>query len=92
MGFTIAFNWVLQIDPPASLKVRSSYSFEKPGNRVFPLNTPIDLIDSERAAIAKIAINSFTNKEHQTTGEFEVLKIYTDPEKAMLTKYWMENQ
>ncbi len=92
MGFSIKFNWVLQVTPPADLKLDTRYSFSKNGNRVFPIDTPIDLIDSERNAIAKIKILSFTNSETETTGEFKIIKIYTGNEKEILTNYWKENQ
>ena len=56
MGFPIKLNWVLQYDPEEHLEVGRVYSFEKGGNRVFPLNAKIDLISSSRTAIAKIKI------------------------------------
>lgn len=92
MGTSVTFNWVLQIDRPDSLKVQQSYRFEKSGNRVFPVNTPIDLIDLQRNAIAKIKIASFLNKPDLTSGSFEVIKIYTGNEKSVLTNYWIENE
>jgi len=92
MGFPILFNWVMQIEPPLELEVGRSYKFKKSKNRVFPLDTPIDLIDLERQAIAKIKIVSFANANDETTGMFEILKIYTDTEKEVLSNYWIENQ
>ncbi|WP_044617761.1 DUF2584 family protein [Gynuella sunshinyii] len=92
MGFSIKFNWVLQIDFEIELVPGSSYNFSKDGNRVFPLQTPIDLIDSSRSAIAKIRIMSFKNLLNKTTGEFQVIKIYSGNEKEVLTNYWIENE
>jgi len=92
MGFTVKFNWVLQIQPPTTLKVKDSVSFEKSGNRVFPLNTPIDLIDRDRTAVARIEVKSFTNEDGATTGIYEIVKIYSGEEKQVLTNYWKENQ
>jgi len=92
MGFVVKFNWVLQIQPPASLELLHSYNFQKPGNRVFPLDVPIDLIDLDRTAIAKIRISAFTNESDVTSGTYEVIKVYSDIEKNILTKYWIENQ
>ncbi len=92
MGFTIKFNWVLQVEPPESLTVNSSHPFKKSANRVFPLDTPIDLIDLNRVAVAKIRIKSFSNEAGSTSGVYEVIKIYTDTEKAILTNYWKENE
>lgn len=92
MGSPLKFNWVLQIEPPVSLEVQRSYPFEKPGNRMFPIGTPIDLIDLDRNAVAKIKITSFLNKLDITTGSFEVIKIYAGTEKSVLSNYWVENE
>lgn len=92
MGFTVKFNWVLQTSPPEELVLGKVYHFTKTGNRVFPLETPTDLINLEREAIAKIKIISFANTNGETKGEFEVLKIYEEFEKEILSNYWLENQ
>ena len=92
MGFSIKFNWVLQFDPPHVVVAGQSYPFQKTGNRVFPIQTPIDLIDSERIALAKIKVRSFTNSSDGTTGVFEVLKVYDGEEKSVLSNYWLENE
>jgi len=76
MGQAIRFNWVLQTDAPDMPKAGGVYEFSKPGNRVFPLNTPIDLIDPDRVAIAKIRITSFSNDKDSTTGVYKIVKIY----------------
>ncbi len=92
MGFQIKFNWVLQIDCDYKINNDQEYNFVKSGNRVFPLDTPIDLIDLKRTAIAKIKILEFSNTENQTTGKFIVLKKYSGEEKEILSNYWIENQ
>ena len=92
MGMDMRMNWALQIDPPDTLEERARYRFEKPGNRMFPLETPIDLISMDREAVAKIKITEFTNRIGVTTGIFEVVKLYQSIEKEVLTHYWKENQ
>ena len=92
MGFSIKFNWVLQITPPKNLELDRAYEFNKPGNRVFPIDTPIDLIDLERNAVAKIRVTSFTVNEDMTVGSFTVVKVYKGNEKKVLSMYWQENQ
>ena len=92
MGFSTKFNWVLQITVPETLEIGSTYEFSKPGNRIFPIDTPIDLINLEREAVAKIKIKSFLNQPSTTSGNFEVVKIYTGNEKQVLSNYWNENQ
>ncbi|EAQ67675.1 hypothetical protein MED121_17149 [Marinomonas sp. MED121] len=92
MGFSVKFNWVLQATPPALLEINAAYVFRKKGNRIFPLDTPIDLIDMERNAIAKIKIINFQNTLENTQGEYEIIKVYSGDEKRILTNYWIENQ
>ena len=92
MGADIRMNWALQTAPPDTLEERAIYSFEKSGNRMFPLGTPIDLINMGREAVAKIRITEFTNRVGVTTGIYQVVKIYRGIEKEVLTEYWKENQ
>jgi hypothetical protein len=92
MGFEIKFNWALQIGLTKDLMEGEIYDFVKGGNRVFPIKTPIDLISSEREAIAKIKIIEFTNTKEATRGKYRVIKIYKGEEKELLTKYWIENE
>lgn len=86
------FNWVLQMVPPAKIELNTPYKFSKTGNRVFPIDTPIDLIDTERNAVAKIVVESFTNNQDATFGVFKIVKIYKGNEKQILSNYWRENQ
>jgi hypothetical protein len=91
MSYTVKFNWVLKTEVRAQLKIGESYSFEKLGNRVFPIGTPIDLIDQERQPIAKIRVTTFTQNGTNTIGSFTVIKLYETTEKELLTNYWKEN-
>jgi len=92
MGFKITFNWALQIDCQDTVEQDKEYNFSKEGNRSFPINTPIDLINLERDAIAKIKILEFTNTEGKTSGKYKILKLYSGDEKKILSNYWRENQ
>ena len=92
MGFEIKFNWALQIEAESSLAENSVYDFSKKGNRVFPIDTPIDLLNLKREAVAKIKVLEFTNTGEETNGKFKVVKIYKDEEKRILTNYWIENE
>lgn len=92
MGLSVKFNWVLQIDPVDKLEEKRAYEFQKAGNRVFPIETPIDLIDSDRNALAKVKVISFLNSSNATSGKFQVIKIYSGEEKIVLSNYWLENE
>ncbi len=92
MGCSMKFNWVLQIELKEEIEVNKRYKFIKDGNRIFPLNTPIDMICLDRKAVAKIKVLEFTNIEGETTGIYEVIKRYSGIEKDVLSNYWIENQ
>lgn len=92
MGFEIKFNWALQIELVDTLIEGEVYEFVKNGNRVFPIETPIDLISPKREAIAKVHILEFVNLKNETRGKYKIIKIYRDEEKKILTNYWIENE
>lgn len=91
MGYPVKFNWVLKIDPPDDLRVGGDYRFSKPGTRVYPVGSLIDLIDLDRQTIAKITVTQCTQDEEATVGQYTVVKIYQAEEKNVLTTYWREN-
>jgi len=96
MGHVVEFNWALKLKPAQGLdedklEVGMIYNFCKEGNRVYPLDIPIDLINENWEAVAKIIIIDLENKKGKTTGKFKVLRIYKGKEKEILTNYWREN-
>ena len=96
MGHGIEFNWTLKLKPQNGLKekdieVGRIFEFSKRGNRIYPLNLPIDLINSNWEAIAKVMIFEIKNSQGKTSGKYKVLKVYEDEEKDILTNYWREN-
>ena len=96
MGFKTEFNWILKLKPEngldeKSLVVDSHYEFSKDEYRVYPVNHPIDLLNKNWEAVAKVRVTEFTNKDGKTTGKYEVLKVYIGQEKEFVTNYWREN-
>lgn len=87
LGIDIKFNRALQIDPPDDISVSDNYRFEKDGNRSFPLNETITLIDMHRTAIAEVLVTSYTNTANGTVGLYQVKKVYGDMERQILTEY-----
>lgn len=85
-------NWVLQSNKiPKNLALDTLYTAKRDGVRIFPITTPIDLIDRERNAIAKISIQKMVITELYTSVQYIVLKLYTEAEREVLTNYWKEN-
>lgn len=95
MGFLIEFNWTLKLKKSDGLieeilKPDQSYKFSKSGHRVYPINMPIDLINNNWEAVAKVIVESLQIIDGRTCGKYKVLKIYSGEEKAILTNYWRE--
>ncbi len=97
MGFQTEFNWVLKLSPEqgldeASLKAGKTYGFSKEGYRVYPVDMPIDLLNSGWEPVARIIIKESANSAGRTTGRYEVLWMYEGEEKRILAKYWQKKQ
>lgn len=92
MGFEIKFNWALQAEPKEKLEENLVCAFAMHGNRAFPIDTPIDLLNFKREAMAKVKVLEYTNAKNETKGKFKVVKIYQGQEKEILTNYWLENE
>ena len=95
MGFKVEFNWALKLKPENGLKedeleVGKTYEFWKSGNRIYPLNIPIDLINQNWEAVAKIIVVEFKNLENRCLGKYKVIRLYEGEEKRILTDYWRE--
>ncbi|MFA6424642.1 MAG: DUF2584 family protein [Phycisphaerae bacterium] len=95
MGFPVEFNWALKLKyeqglDEQNLKEDIEYSFTKGECRCYPVNIPIDLINDNWEAIAKVIITEFTIRKSVTIGKYKTLKIYSQSERDFLTKYWRE--
>lgn len=79
MGYDVRFNWILQLTPkqgfPEELKKNKTYSFEKEMERIYPIETPIELMDEKRQIVGKIIIKKITITKNKTQGEFEIVEI-----------------
>jgi hypothetical protein len=95
MGFVTEFNWVLKLSPEQGLDEKKlgqgkSYGFSKDGYRVYPVDMPIDLLNNDREAVARVVVKECANSEGKTTGKYEVLRVYEGKEKQMLSRYWQK--
>jgi len=85
-GLQSGFNWALKLKPENGLnenelEVGKTYEFWKSGNRIYPLNIPIDLINQNWEAVAKIIVVEFKNLESRCSGKYKVIKIYEGKKK-----------
>ncbi len=94
MGFKTEFNWVLKLRPEQGLKQEikegEEYDFSKDDYGVYPIGVPVDLINKDIEAVAKVIINKIKHEENKTKGKFKIIKIFNKEEKEFLTNYWRE--
>ena len=96
MGSKIEFNWVLKLKSEngldeSILKEGEIYQFTKTGNRIYPINIPIDLLNQDWKALARVIVIEYTNKENIITGRYRVVRIYTEEESRNITNYWSKD-
>jgi hypothetical protein len=96
MGHKVEFNWVLKLKPENGLEEKVLregviFNFTKNEHRVYPVGVPIDLLNKDWEALARIIVLEFTNKENKTTGKYKVLRIYSGEEKESITNYWKKD-
>lgn len=80
MGYKIEFNWVLKLKPqygsPEKLEIGKVYEFQKPEERIYPLNMPIGLCNYKSdEIIAKIIVTEFKVSKNKTEGRFKILEV-----------------
>ena len=96
MGSKIEFNWVLKLKSENGLnedilKEGEIYQFTKTGNRIYPINIPIDLLNQDWKALARVIVIEYTNKENIITGIYRIVRIYSDEESRSITDYWAKD-
>jgi len=96
MGQITEVNWLLKLNNSNGLNEETietgeTFKFNKSGYRIYPINIPIDLLNSDWEVIAKIVIVTISIDENTTFGEYKVIRLYSNQEKLFLTNYWREN-
>lgn len=58
---------------------------KRDGGRIFPINVPIEMCDSEHQFLAKVAVRKLTVIKGCTEMHVEVLRVFTSEDTAVLT-------
>lgn len=94
MGYDITFNCLLSVPPEAldlaQLEVGKQYILTKGGERLYPLNIPIEICDSEHRYYGKVAVRTLTLESGKTQLTFEVLKVFSPEEAAVYTSNFIK--
>lgn len=91
MGFKCEFNYILRLRPSqglsqAELIPGKSFSFKKEGHRIYPVDVPIDLANEAWEIVGRVVVREFTVGKERTEGIYEVLLVYGENEKTILTQ------
>ena len=71
---------------PPKLKVGKIYDFKKEGQRLYMIDTPMDLLSDKWEAIANVLVVEITVNRNFTSGKYKVLKIYSPEDSAVISK------
>ncbi|MFA5381699.1 MAG: DUF2584 family protein [Candidatus Micrarchaeia archaeon] len=89
MGFKTEFNWILKLTKQqgldeSTLAENRIYEFFKKDHRVYPLDTPIELVDEDWISIGLVTILEYTVGGGHTNGKYKVLEIYPKEKRRSL--------
>ena len=94
MGYQIKFNCLLTVSKTdlslQDLVVGQRYNITKDGERLYPLNIPIEVCDDDHVYYGKVAVRKLTLEAEKTSLEFEVLKIFSPEEAKVYTNNFIE--
>jgi len=90
MGFILEVNSLLVIPPNAGLnlgkiKIGERYTVEKEGERLYPLNIPIEICNEKYIYYGKMAVRKLTLKKNKTILRIEVLKVFSKKESQIFS-------
>jgi hypothetical protein len=94
MGYPIVFNCLLTVSKAnidlSTLQVGKHYTLEKSGERLYPLNIPIEICDEDHRYFGKVAVRKLTLEAGKTTLEIEALKIFNENEADVYTRNFIK--
>lgn len=88
MGWPVIINCLLKLPEGfdvSNLHEGQTLKVSRNGERIFPINVPIEMCDAKHQFLAKIAVRKLTVTKGRTDLQVEVLKVFTPEEAAVLT-------
>jgi len=94
MGYHLEINTLLKIPKQAfdltKIKKGEKYGVIKTGERLYPLNIPVDICDEKYVYFGKVAIRKLTLEKNKTYLEIEILKVFSKQESRIFTKNFIK--
>ena len=88
MGYQLEFNCLLKLPKSfnlKSLKANIILVVEKEGERLYPLNIPIEICDNNYQYLGKVIVTKLTLEKQKTILKIKVLKIFSPQEAKVFT-------
>lgn len=79
-------------DIPTDLEIGKEYVFKKNDHRLYQINVPMDLRDSDRNFICRIIITEYTIGKWRTHGTYIPVKFFTEEENKIITKAFVSDE
>lgn len=91
MGYLLEINSLLKIPKTSGIdlgkiKVGEKYTVEKQGERLYPLNIPIEICDENYKYYGKVVIRKLSLEKDKTLLEFGVAKVFSKEESRICSK------
>lgn len=94
MGYRLDFNCLLRVEnidlDLHTIKPGERYTITKEGNRLYPLNIPLEICDQDYRYYGKIAVRRLILETGKTILEIEILKVFTDAEANVYTSNFIK--
>ena len=96
MGYSIEINCLLKIPANSGInldkiKVGDKYTFEKQGERLYPLNIAIEICSDKYIYYGKVAIRKLTLQKGKTILEIEILKVFNEQESQIFSNNFIKS-
>ncbi len=94
MGYLLEINSLLRIPPNSidfsKIKVGDRLTIKKDGERLFPLNIPIEICDENYNYYGKVIVKKLTLENQKTILGIEVIKVFSKEEAQIFTKNFIK--
>ena len=77
---------------PKELKLGKEETFLKDGHRLYQLDVPMDLRDSEWNFYGRIIIREYTIGKNRTQGTYVLVKYFSEEENKIITKAYVSDE
>jgi hypothetical protein len=89
MGYVLKFNFLLRLKESfelSQLQENAMFTYEANGERLFPLNIPIEICDYNARFIGKVAVRRLTLEKGKTILRCQMITVFTAEQAKVYTE------